>query len=183
MLNLLMGCGKTGKDHGAVPGHGENRKSRPQVLLVPEQYSHEADAACARPWGTVRRPGRRCSPSPGSGTGADPDRRPGGAGAGPRRPAVADAQAVRAPVQPADPLRKALPEGSLLEHLIATSDELKSYCVSPEELAAAGGEEDSQDGQRLRELGADSGLLRRADGPAGGGPRPADQAGGQAEGL
>lgn len=67
----------------------------------------------------------------------------------------------------AKPSRKA----AFLEHLIATSDELKSYCVSPEELAAAGGEEDSQDGQRLPGAGADSGLLRRADGRLAADPR------------
>ena len=43
MLNLLMGCGKTGKTTALFQAMGENGKSRPQVLLVPEQYSHEAE--------------------------------------------------------------------------------------------------------------------------------------------
>lgn len=66
----------------------------------------------------------------------------------------------------AKPSRKA----AFLEHLIATSDELKSYCVSPEELAARRGRGGQPGRPAPPGVGADSGLLRRADGPAGGGP-------------
>lgn len=73
---------------------------------------------------------------------------------------------------------------AFLQHLIATSDELKSYCLPPEELISAGAEVDGPDGQRLRELGLilayyDGLTARQAADPR----DPADPAGRPAEGV
>lgn len=80
-------------------------------------------------------------------------------------------QAVRAPVQPADPLRKALPEGSLFgapdRHLGRTEELLR--------FAGGAGRRRGRGGQPGRPAppgaGADSGLLRRADGRLAADPR------------
>lgn len=154
MLNLLMGCGKTGKTTALFQAMGENGKSRPQVLLVPEQYSHEAERRLCQTLGNgasaraevlsfTRLWNRVLTQTGGL---AEPVLDRGGR-------LLLMHQAVRALSSQLTLYAKPSRKAAFLEHLIATSDELKSYCVSPEELAAAGGEEDSQDGQRLRELG------------------------------
>ena len=43
MLHLLLGRAKTGKTTRLYQAMRENGKHRPQVLIVPEQYSHEAE--------------------------------------------------------------------------------------------------------------------------------------------
>lgn len=72
MLHLLLGRAKTGKTTRLYQAMRENGKHRPQVLIVPEQYSHEAERRLCQELGAVRLPGRRCSPSPDSTIGCSP---------------------------------------------------------------------------------------------------------------
>lgn len=154
MLKLLLGRAKTGKTTAIFQAMGENGRKRPQVLIVPEQYSHEAERRLcqtlgnsASAWGEVlsftRLYNRVLAQTGGL---AEPVLDGGGR-------LLLMHQAVHALSSQLTVYSKPSRRAAFLEHLIATSDELKSYCIPPEQLISAGEAADSQDGQRLRELG------------------------------
>ena len=154
MLHLLMGRAKTGKTSGIFQRMGERGKERFQVLIVPEQYSHEAERCLCRSLGNgvsgwaevlsfTRLHNRVLTQTGGL---AEPMLDGGGR-------LLLMHQAITALSSQLSIYAKPSRKASFLEHLIATSDELKSYCVLPEQLIAAEEETDSEDGQRLKELG------------------------------
>lgn len=154
MLHLLLGRAKTGKTSEIFRRMGENGKKRAQVLIVPEQYSHEAERQLCQSLGNgaslwaevlsfTRLHNRVLTRTGGL---AEPTLDGGGR-------LLLMHQAVTSLSSQLSIYAKPSRKAAFLEHLIATSDELKSYCVAPEELISAGGAEADQDGQRLRELG------------------------------
>lgn len=185
VLKLLLGRAKTGKTTAIFQAMGENGRKRPQVLIVPEQYSHEAERRLcqtlgngASAWAEVlsftRLYNRVLTRTGGL---AEPVLDGGGR-------LLLMHQAVHALSSQLTVYGKPSRRAAFLQHLIATSDELKSYCLPPEELISAGAEVDGPGRAAAPGVGIDSGLLRRTDGPAGGGPTgPADPAGRPAEGV
>lgn len=154
VLKLLLGRAKTGKTTAIFQAMGENGRKRPQVLIVPEQYSHEAERRLcqtlgngASAWAEVlsftRLYNRVLTRTGGL---AEPVLDGGGR-------LLLMHQAVHALSSQLTVYGKPSRRAAFLQHLIATSDELKSYCLPPEELISAGAEVDGPDGQRLRELG------------------------------
>ena len=154
VLKLLLGRAKTGKTTAIFRAMGENGRARPQVLIVPEQYSHEAERRLcqtlgngASAWAEVlsftRLYNRVLTRTGGL---AEPVLDGGGR-------LLLMHQAVQALSSQLTIYAKPSRRAAFLEHLIATSDELKSYCIPPEQLISTGAAADSPDGQRLRELG------------------------------
>ena len=154
MLKLLLGRRKTGKTTALLRAMGENGKKRPQVLLVPEQYSHETERLLCRSLGNRGAAGSevlsftRLYTRVLSETGglAEPVLDNGGRLLLMHRAVHGLSGQLTVYARPS---RRA----SFLRHLIATSDELKSYCVRPEELTSAGALAGGPEGERLRELG------------------------------
>ncbi len=150
MLHLILGRAKTGKSTRLLSRMEREGQKRRQVLLVPEQYSHESERRlCQRlgngsaAWCEVLSFTRLCSRIFAE-TGAQNQQFLDKGGRillmHEAVQSVASALSVYA-----RPSRKA----AFLEHLLATSDELKSSCVDPLELLNVGGE----GGERLRDLG------------------------------
>lgn len=149
MLHLVLGKAKTGKTTRLMETMARRSAKRTQVLLVPEQYSHEYERSLVRHLGNARAGRcevlsftRLCSrifAETGSAREQFLDK-------GGRILLMHQAvQSVSAALSVyARPSRKA----AFLEHLLATSDELKSCCLAPEELLSAG-----EEGSRLRDLG------------------------------
>ena len=139
---------------------------RPQLLLVPEQYSHEAERRLcqvggnrAAAWAEVlsfTQLSRRVFSAYGGS--AAPVLDPGGR-------VLLMALAVRALAGTLRAYARPARQASFLQALVATADECKSCCILPETLVQAGEELAARDGGRLRELGlllgAYDGLTRR----------------------
>lgn len=154
MLKLILGragCGKTTKVLERLCQAGKERR---QVLMVPEQQSHQAERALCRAGGdqvslyaevlSFSRLANRVFLAAG-GMG-EPELDSGGR-------LLLMYQAVKA-VSPeltvyARPSRRP----AFLENLLATVDELKSCCVQPQLLLQAGEEVEGPEGDKLRDLG------------------------------
>ena len=154
MLHLLLGRAKTGKTTRLYQAMRENGKHRPQVLIVPEQYSHEAERRLcqelgggASAWAEVlsftRLYHRVLTETGGL---AQPMLDGGGQ-------LLLMHQAVHAVSSQLTLYAKPSPKAAFLEHLLATRGELKSYCIQPQQLIEAGDNAPEGEGQRLRELG------------------------------
>ena len=150
MLHLILGKAKTGKTTQLLAHMARSGAKRRQVLLVPEQYSHESERKLCRElgnrsaaWSEVLSFTRLCSRIFAE-TGAQNQRFLDKGG---RILLMHEAvQTVSAALSVyAKPSRKP----AFLEHLLATSDELKSSCVDPLELVNLTGE----DAGRLYDLG------------------------------
>ncbi len=154
MLHLLLGTAKTGKTTELLRRIAQQGEKRRQILIVPEQYSHETERRLCRQAGNrsaayceVLSFTRLCSRVFAETGGGQQTFLDGGGRLLLMHEAV---QAVSGQLSVyAKPSKKA----AFLENLLATSDELKSYCVTPEQILSAGQGEDSPDGQRLRDLG------------------------------
>ncbi len=154
MLKLLLGRAGTGKTTRLMSAVRENGPKRPQIILVPEQVSHDRERllcrACgpsASRWAEVlsfTRLASRVFHEAGGDAAPVLD-------AGGRILLMSQAVALAAGGLRvyARPSRKA----AFLEQLLATGDELKSYCVRPEDLLAAAGEETGPEADRLHDLG------------------------------
>ena len=154
MLHLLLGRAKTGKTTALFERISEAGPKRPQVLIVPEQYSHETERTLCRRCGNVSaawcevlsftRLTNRIFSLNGDAEQHFLDK-------GGRLLLMHEAvQAVSGQLSVyARPSKKA----AFLEHLLSTSDELKSCCVLPEQLLEAAQGDQSSDAQRLRDLG------------------------------
>ena len=150
MLHLILGRSKTGKTTELLRAIGENGPKRQQILIVPEQYSHETERRLCSQVGnrsaawcevlSFTRLANRVFSAVGSAEQSFLDK-------GGRLLLMHEAvNSVTASLSVyARPSRKA----AFLEHLLATSDELKSCCVTPEQLLDAAPE----GGERLRDLG------------------------------
>ena len=154
MLKLILGRARTGKTTELLQRVAGEGKRRPQVILVPEQVSHDMERRlCAQCGPEASRYGEILSFT----RLAQRVFTQGGGLAVPQLDAggrlLLMSQAVAAVGGSlkvyARPSRKA----AFLEQLLATADELKSYCVRPEELLSAGAEQGGEPGDRLHDLG------------------------------
>lgn len=171
MLHLLLGSAKTGKTTEIFHQIGKNGPKRMQILLVPEQYSHETERRLCREIGnrsagfcevlSFTRMANRVFSEVGALT--DPILDGGGR-------ILLMHEAVQATAGHLSVYARPSRKPAFLENLLSTADELKSYCVQPEQLLTAGQEQTSENADRLHDLGlilgAYDGLVaQRADDP------------------
>lgn len=154
MLTLVLGRAGSGKSRALLNGLRQRAQERPQLLIVPEQYSHDAERELCRVLGNVRSDraevlsftrmySRVCD-------------RVGG-GAAPCLDAGGRLLLMRAAVKQVgeqlsvyrNPSRKS----SFLSSLIATADECKSYRVAPERLLETAELLGGLEGDKLHDLG------------------------------
>ena len=154
MLKLILGRAGCGKTTAVLERLCQAGRERRQVLMVPEQQSHQAERALCKAGGDgvslyaevlsfSRLANRVFLAVGGSG---EPELDSGGR-------LLLMYQAVKA-VSPeltvyARPSRRP----AFLENLLATVDELKSCCVQPQLLLQAGEEVEGPEGDKLRDLG------------------------------
>ena len=154
MLNLILGRAKTGKTTRIFDLVRREGQHRPQVLLVPEQVSHDAErqlcalcgpaaSRCAEVLSFTRLAHRVFTKSGGL---AVPQLDAGGRLLLMSQAVAAVSGSLKAYARPSQ-------KAAFLEQLLATGDELKSYCVRPEELIAAAEEQNGEGADRLHDLG------------------------------
>ena len=154
MLKLILGragCGKTTAVLSRLCRAGE---LRPQVLMVPEQQSHEAERALCKMGGdgvslyaevlSFSRLANRVFQSAG---GMGREELDGGGRL------LLMYNAVRAVSESLTVYSRPSRRPAFLQSLLATVDELKSCCVAPELLITAGQETGGVEGEKLRDLG------------------------------
>ncbi len=154
MLHLILGRAKTGKTEQIMRTIRRQGQYRPQVLLTPEQLSHDMERLlCARCGAEASRYAEVLSFTrlahrvfSRAGGLASPLLDGGGRLLLMSQAVAAVSGSLRVYARPS---RKA----AFLEQLLATADELKSYCVEPRELIRAGEEQEGETGDRLRDLG------------------------------
>ncbi len=149
MLKLILGRARTGKTSQIMSAIARAGKHRPQVLIVPEQDSHEMErllcATCgaassqyAEVLSFTRLANRVFRQAGGL---AEPTLDAGGR-------LLLMCLAVNAVQDSLQVYARPSRKSAFLQQLIATADELKSYCVPPEELL------DADEGEgRLHDLG------------------------------
>ena len=154
MLTLLLGRAGTGKSESVLRQLGEGAKTRPQLLLVPEQYSHDTERRLCKTLGNIasnraevlsftRLYSRVCDRA--------------GGGAVPCLDAGGRLLLMRAAVKEVgesltvyrNPSRKS----SFLSGLIDVLDECKSYCVTSAQLLDASTDIGGLEGDKLHDLG------------------------------
>lgn len=154
MLRLLLGRSKTGKSTALLRAITENGPHRPQILIVPEQYSHETERRLCTVGGNrtagycevlsfTRLSNRVLTVAGGI---AVPVLDGGGR-------LLLMHEAVTQTVSSLSVYRKSSKRAAFLQNLLATADELKSYCVSPVQLLTAGDGQGGESGGRLHDLG------------------------------
>ena len=154
MLKLILGRAGTGKTTAVLTRLTEAGQRRKQVLIVPEQQSHEAERALCRAGGdrvslyaevlSFSRLANRVFLAAG-GMG-EPELDAGGR-------LLLMHQAVKAVSDQLTVYARPSRRPVFLESLLATADELKSSCVQPELLLQAGHELPGPEGEKLRDLG------------------------------
>ena len=154
MLKLILGRAGTGKTTAVLTRLTEAGQRRKQVLIVPEQQSHEAERALCRAGGdrvslyaevlSFSRLANRVFLAAG-GMG-EPELDAGGR-------LLLMHQAVKAVSDQLTVYARPSRRPAFLESLLATADELKSSCVQPELLLQAGHELPGPEGEKLRDLG------------------------------
>ena len=153
MLKLLLGRSGAGKSEAILRRIGESAGARAQILVVPEQHSHDTERRlCAvagnsvSRWAEVlsctRMAGRVCTVTGGQ---AAPTLDAGGRILLMHCALRSVSGTLRVFTRPS---RK--PE--FLSGLAATVDELKSCCVTPAQLWTAGIESEGEEGDKLRDL-------------------------------
>ncbi len=154
MLNLLLGRAGTGKTTTVLRRLCAAMEERPQVLMVPEQQSHEAERELCHMGGDrtslhaevlsfSRLAGRVFQEAGGLG---EEELDAGGR-------LLLMYTAVRESAGNLTVFARPSRRPAFLESLLATADELKSCCVPPEALLAAGREIGGAEGARLQDLG------------------------------
>lgn len=154
MLKLILGRAKTGKTTYLLNAVRREGPSRPQVLLVPEQVSHDAERQlCAQCGPAASRYAEVLSFTrlahrvfTRAGGLARPQLDGGGRLLLMSQAVASVSSSLRVYARPSK-------KAAFLEQLLATGDELKSYCVQPEELLQAAGEQPGEEGDRLHDLG------------------------------
>ena len=154
MFKLILGRAGTGKTTAVLSRLTKAGQRRKQVLIVPEQQSHEAERALCRAGGdrvslyaevlSFSRLANRVFLAAG-GMGA-PELDAGGR-------LLLMHQAVKAVSDQLTVYARPSRRPVFLESLLATADELKSSCVQPELLLQAGRELPGPEGEKLRDLG------------------------------
>lgn len=154
MLTLLLGRAGTGKTKEILNRLGADARQRPQLLIVPEQYSHDTERKLCKTLGNAgasraevlsftRLYSRVCDRA--------------GGGAAPCLDAGGRLLLMRAAVKEVgeslsvyrNPSRKS----AFLTSLIATADECKSYRVAPEQLLETAELIGGLEGDKLHDLG------------------------------
>lgn len=153
MLKLILGRSGCGKTTTVLRRLCADADSGPQILLVPEQQSHEAERSLCRVGGngvslyaevlSFTRLAHRIFLSAG---GLGEEELDGGGRV------LLMYQAVKAVSSQLTALGRVSCRPAFLESLIATVDELKSGCVRPEDLARAGEGLEGPEGDKLRDL-------------------------------
>lgn len=153
MLTLLVGRAGTGKTHQVIHRICESKEGR-QVLIVPEQFSHETERALCQVGGAAlclraevlsftRLAGRALATVGGL---AAPVLDAGGR-------VLLMHSAVRAVSDHLTVYQRPSRRPAFLSGLIATMDECKRYCVTPDKLCGAATRIDGMEGGKLRDLG------------------------------
>ena len=154
MLKLILGRAGSGKTTAVLDRLCKAGRERPQVLMVPEQQSHEAERALCKAGGSgvslyaevlsfSRLANRVFQQAGGLGT----EELDGGGRLLLMYSAVKSVSGALTVY--ARPSRRP----AFLQSLLATVDELKSCCVPPEALITAGQEAGGPEGDKLRDLG------------------------------
>lgn len=154
MLKLILGRAGSGKTGAVLRRLCENGEKRPQVLMVPEQQSHEAERALCQAGGDrvslfaevlsfSRLANRVFQAAGGLGT----EELDGGGRL------LLMYNAVKSVSGQLTVYSRPSRRPVFLQSLLATVDELKSCCVPPELLITAGGEAGGPEGDKLRDLG------------------------------
>lgn len=154
MLKLILGRAGCGKTTTVLKRLCEAGKERRQVLMVPEQQSHQAERALCKAGGdgvslyaevlSFSRLANRVFLAAG-GVG-EPELDSGGR-------LLLMYQAVKAVTPELTVYARPSRRPAFLENLLATVDELKSCCVQPQVLLQAGEEVEGPEGDKLRDLG------------------------------
>ncbi len=154
MLTLILGRAGTGKTEQLLRQLCGNGRARKQYYLVPEQYSHEME--------------RRLSETGGSGTSLYAEvlsftrlaSRVFAQAGGLNVPVLDNGgrmllmhRAVKAVESQLTVYRRPSRRAAFLEGLLSTANELKSYCVRPEQVLDAGSDTGGEDGDKLHDLG------------------------------
>ena len=154
MLTLLIGRAGSGKTEEILSRMGQQVHERPQLLIVPEQYSHDTERMLCRALGNkgaaraevlsfTRLYSRVCDRA---GGGARPCLDAGGR-------LLLMRAAVRDVTESLTVYRTPSRKSSFLKNLIVTADECKSYCVSPEQLLETAQLVGGLEGEKLHDLG------------------------------
>lgn len=154
MLKLILGRAGCGKTTTVLKRLCQAGRERRQVLMVPEQQSHQAERALCKAGGdevslyaevlSFSRLANRVFLAAG-GVG-EPELDSGGR-------LLLMYQAVKAVSQELTVYARPSRRPAFLENLLATVDELKSCCVQPQLLLQAGEEVEGPEGDKLRDLG------------------------------
>lgn len=154
MLKLIIGRAGTGKSTQVLRDMCAQGSVRPQVLIVPEQRSHETERAlCAvggptvSLWAEVLSFSRLCSRIFQYAGGAGADELDSGGRL------LLMHKAVKQVSPDLTVYRRPSQKASFLTSLLDTLDELKNAGVSPETLIRAGEDRADQEGARLQDLG------------------------------
>ena len=153
-LHLILGRAGAGKTTAVLKRLCANGAARPQVLMVPEQMSHETERALCRQGGAAvsvyaevlsfsRLANRIFQQAGGLG---DPELDGGGRLLLMYRAVKSMAGALTVYSRPSR-------RPAFLQSLLDTADELKSCCVLPEVLVTAGRDIGGPEGDKLRDLG------------------------------
>ncbi|MGE4276895.1 MAG: PD-(D/E)XK nuclease family protein, partial [Lawsonibacter sp.] len=154
MLRLILGRAGSGKTTEVLSRLCRAGRIRPQVLIVPEQQSHETERALCRMGGTgvslyaevlsFSRLANRVFQAAG---GLGEEELDGGGRL------LLMYNAVKSVSDHLTVYSRPSRRPSFLQSLLATVDELKSCCVQPEVLITAGQETQGPEGEKLRDLG------------------------------
>jgi len=154
VLTLILGRAGTGKTTQVLRQLCVRGQERPQILIVPEQRSHETERTLCAVGGAAvstyaevlsfSRLANRIFQSAGGGSVTELD-------AGGRL--LLMHKAVRQTAPDLTVYRRPSQKASFLKSLLDTVDELKNSAVQPEVLVQAGEDRGGQEGDRLRDLG------------------------------
>ena len=153
MLKLLLGRAGAGKTEAVLAAMAANAGRRPQVLLVPEQHSHDMERALCRAGGSAvslgaevlsftRLAGRVFAQYGGL---AAPALDGGGR-------LLLLCRALKSVAGELKVYQRPSQKPAFLTGLLATVDELKTCRITPEQLYAAGGEAGGSEGEKLTDL-------------------------------
>ena len=154
MLKLLLGRAGAGKTTAVLDRLCQAGQERPQVLLVPEQQSHETERALCKAGGpqaslyaevlSFSRLANRIFQTAG---GLGEEELDGGGRL------LLMYRAVQSASHSLTVYARPSKRPAFLTSLLATADELKSCCVPPQVLVQAGSDSPGPEGDKLRDLG------------------------------